>query len=121
MTNKNTIITIIVLVLLGGGYYWYTNRAHLPFIPTTSQEIEDEGVTVGVESTGDFKLENIPIATTTTASTQPAPLPPAPEYRRAFAYPSYFNAEARAITDKNISDQQKAIDKNKTNLDAWIE
>ena len=121
MINKNSIITIIVLVLLGVGYYLYTNKGYWPFIPTTSQEITDEGVTIGVESTGDFKLENIPIATTTTAGTQPVPLPPAPEYLRTFVYPAYFNVEARTITNKNIADQQKAIDKNKTDLNAWIE
>ena len=89
-------------------------------MPTSSQKIENDGVAVGVESTGDFEIKNIPIATPTIAS-KGQELPPPPEYRRTFTYPVYFNAEARAITDKNIADQQKAIDKNKTDLNAWIE
>ena len=119
MTNKNTTIAIIFLILLGAGYYLYSNQASKPALPTSTKNIEDKGVAVGVEGTGDFKINNIPIVSTSTSPT--SPLPPPPEYRRTFTYPVYFNAEARAITDKNISDQQKAIDKDKTNLDAWIE
>src|SRR3989338_7011119 len=94
MTNKNTTIAIIFLILLGAGYYLYSNRASKPALPTSIKNIEDKGVAVGVEGTGDFKINNIPIVSTSTSPT--SPFPPPPEYRRTFTSPVYFNAEARA-------------------------
>ena len=74
---------------------------------------DDVKSNVGIDATGDYTIEQVPLD---------GPLvPTAPEYKRKFVYPSYFNAEAKDITNKAIASAIAKIEKNNLDITAWIE
>ena len=76
-----------------------------------SQKPGQASTSIDVGATGDYTLSRV-------AGERP---PPYPQYRRTLKFPDYFNAEAKAITQKLISDLQVSLDKDKRDIKAWIE
>ncbi len=67
----------------------------------SSGEAGQDGVTVKIESIGNF--------------------PPAPKFPRKINYPESYSAEARNIMDKKVADLVSLLNKNSRNIEAWLD
>lgn len=113
--NKNLITSIIAVLVLAGGAFWYI-ADDLSGVKEYN-EVSEIGTTTtdntGVVTDGerDYAIETIPITND---------LPSAPNLNRGITFDASFSEDARLAATQNINELVSTLKKNVNNLDAWI-
>ncbi len=112
---RNLLLTIAVLVLLGGGIYMYFHRASnnssTPLTAsTTTQTLPDGTVITGLP----------PGATVTEVSEEQSTAPKAPDYTKPIIFSPSLDANLSATIRVQFEEVKSMLAKKPTDFDAWI-
>ncbi len=110
MSNK-IFLSIFVLVLIVAAVVGFSNKKAPVSLPpsenvSTSTPISGSDSTIGVSGTGDYTVEEVPLAHY-------------PSLERPVVVPIVFQGEARKIMEKNIASTIALLKKNQEDTTAW--
>ncbi|MBU4353465.1 hypothetical protein KKA18_02085 [Patescibacteria group bacterium] len=110
MREKIQVIAVIIVIVIlagGAGYYIYSD-----FVKHRVSDMPDNSG-AGVEGTGDFKVEQIPIEDNVSA--------PIPDLARAINISADLPEDARKIARENIEKLIVELKQNPNSFDSWLE